>query len=173
MMDILCEGNNWIQGSMCVQRVCCLFFLFEIAESKCESEVAAIPFASPKQKILEVCSMNWFPYIACSLVDWRDSLFWCVQEELLKSNEQKQRNPQCLIFLPQDLCKEEPSLLHWDFEMRVLFTLAQCLQVPPLLIHAVTQRKLETNKPEFLHSKGSLHSVIKLISFGFRNRLFI
>lgn len=34
---------------MCVQGVCCLLLLFKIAESKFESEVAAIiPFASPK-----------------------------------------------------------------------------------------------------------------------------
>lgn len=49
MMCTLCEGNNWIQGSVCVQGVCCLLLLFKIAESKFESEVAAIiPFASPK-----------------------------------------------------------------------------------------------------------------------------
>lgn len=49
VMCILCEGNNWIQGSVCVQGVCCLLLLLKIAESKFECEVAAIiPFASPK-----------------------------------------------------------------------------------------------------------------------------
>lgn len=49
--------------------------------------------------------MNPWPCITCSLVDWRDSLFWCVQKELHKSNEQKQRDSQCLIFPPKVLCK--------------------------------------------------------------------
>lgn len=76
--------------------------------------------ASQKKKNRKFWRSAVWIYITRILVDWRDSLFWCVQEELLKSNEQKQRDSQCLILPPQDLCKvnkgTKPSAVSAQFE---------------------------------------------------------